>query len=260
MSSRTEAAPRAVDILMYHSISEGAGPTCIAPAVFAAQMEALAEGGANVISLDVVADWKEGQGDLPAKPVVITFDDGFCDFAETAFPILQKHGFGATVYLPTACMGGSENWPGANDPPRPLMSWQTVRDLAAEGVEFGGHSLTHADLMALSGQALDDQVRRCADAIAEHTGKMPAHFAPPYGRASAETLAVVRQYWRTSCGTRYARATGVSDPHDLPRLEMFYYTDVKWWRAHLSGFGAPYMLARQGLRAVREAMSKPWDR
>ncbi len=260
MWSRTDAVPRAVDILMYHSISEGAGPTCIAPAVFAAQMEALAEAGADVVSLDAAADWRAGRSDLPARPVVITFDDGFCDFAEAAFPILQKHGFGATVYLPTACMGGPENWPGANDPPRPLMSWQTVRELADEGVEFGGHSLTHADLMSLHGQALEDQVRRPADVIAEHTGKRPAHFAPPYGRANAETLAVICRHWRTSCGTRFARATAASNPHDLPRLEMFYYTDLKWWRAHLSGFGAPYMMARQGLRAVREAVSKPWSR
>lgn len=249
-----------VDILMYHSISEGGGPTCIAPAVFAAQMEALAAAGASVVSLDQVADWQEGRADLPPKPVVITFDDGFCDFADTAFPILQKHGFGAIVYLPTDCVGGPENWRGANDPARPLMSWAAVRDLAAEGIEFGGHSLTHADLMALSGQALEDQVARCADAIAEHTGKSPAHFAPPYGRADAGTLAVVRKHWRTSCGTRYARAGRASDLHDLPRLEMFYYTDVKWWRAHLAGFGWPYMTARRTLRAVREAVSKPWER
>ena len=249
-----------VDILMYHSISEGGGPTCISPFVFAAQMEALAAAGATVISLDQMADWREGRAALPAKPVVITFDDGFCDFAETAYPVLTKHGFGATVYLPAACMGGPENWAGAAHPPRPLMSWSTVRDLAREGIEFGGHSQTHADLISLSGQALEDEVRRCADVIADHTGKAPAHFAPPYGRANDSTLAAVRQYWRTSCGTRYARATAASDLHDLPRLEMFYYTDLKWWRAHLAGYGGPYMLARQSLRAVREVISKPWNR
>ena len=249
-----------VDILMYHSISDGDGPTCISPAVFAAQMEALAASGASVISLDQVADWKEGRAALPPKPVVITFDDGFCDFADVAFPILQQHGFGAIVYLPTDCMGGLENWRGANEPARPLMSWAAVADLAAEGIEFGGHSLTHADLMSLSGAALEDEVARCADAIAEHTSRPPAHFAPPYGRADAGTLAVVRKHWRTSCGTRYARAGRESDLHDLPRLEMFYYTDVKWWRAHLAGYGWPYMTARQSLRAVREAMSKPWER
>lgn len=249
-----------VDILMYHSISEGRGPTCISPLVFAAQMEALAAAGSSVISLDQVADWRKGRAPLPAKPVVITFDDGFCDFAEAAYPVLAKYGFGATVYLPTACMGGPENWHGAAHPPRPLMSWATVRDLAYEGIEFGGHSLTHADLMSLGGQALEDEVRRCADVIADHTGKVPAHFAPPYGRANDSTLAAVRQHWRTSCGTRYARVTAASDLHDLPRLEMFYYTDLKWWRAHLAGRGQPYMLARQSLRAVREAISKPWNR
>ncbi len=142
-----------VDILMYHSISNGGGPTCIAPAVFAAHMEALAEAGASVVSLDDVAEWRAGKSAVPPKPVVITFDDGFCDFADVTYPILQKHGFGAIVYLPTDCMGGPENWSGANNPARPLMSWETVRDLAAEGIEFGGHSLTHADLMSLSGQA-----------------------------------------------------------------------------------------------------------
>jgi len=245
---------------MYHSISEGGGPTCIAPAVFAAQMEALAESGSTVISLDHVVAWRQGRAPLPANPVVITFDDGFCDFAENAYPVLSRYGFGATVYLPTSHMGARECWVGAGDPARPLMSWNTVCDLAGAGVVFGGHSLSHADLVSLSGESLEDEVRRCQQVIAERTGKVPHHFAPPYGRTNSQTLGVVRRYYRSSCGTRYGRVTTASCLHDLPRLEMFYYTDLKWWRAHLAGRGSAYMATRRGLRLVRDILSKPWNR
>jgi peptidoglycan/xylan/chitin deacetylase (PgdA/CDA1 family) len=265
MSSRTKGSspgpgPACVDILMYHSISDGAGPTCIAPAIFAAQMAAVAEAGASVITLDALADWCEKGTDLPEKPIVLTFDDGFCDFADAAFPVLAQYGWPAMVYLPSAHMGGPERWRGAAVPPRPLMSWETVRDLAARGITFGGHSCTHVDLMSVAGIQLEDEVRRCRELIAEQTGQSIRHFAPPYGRASAGELDVIRQYYRTSCGTRFGRTYMRSDPFDLPRLEMFYYTDLKRWRDHLAGRGSAYLRTRQTLRAVRDVISRPWQR
>ena len=62
-----------------------------------------------------------------------------------------------------------------------------------------------------------------------------------------------------SVGTRLDETTPASDPFDLPRLEMFYFTDPARWRAHLAGRGAAWLALRKGLRAVKARVSSPWQ-
>ena len=245
------AAPR-IDILMYHSISDAGGPTSIAPTLFAAQMQALAASGLPVVSLDALAD----PGGLAARSVVITFDDGFTDFDQVAWPILRDYDFRPIVYLPSGCIGGVENWVGCNTPARPLMGWNRVETLASEGVEFGAHSITHPDLAALDHDSLEHEVARSGHDISARLGQPIRHFAPPYGSSSDAVRQCTARHYATSVGTRLGVANPSSDIHDLPRLEMFYYTDIARWQAHLAGRGAAYLTARRSLRVVRQMARK----
>ena len=243
-----------VHVLMYHSIAPGGGPTSISPSTFRMQMDALEACGYQAITVEDFIDWREADGQLPEHPVLITFDDGFADFAEAAFPILQEKKWPALVFLPTLRRGGSERWALAQNPPRPLMDWPKVKELAAAGVEFGGHSLTHVDLTRLSGEALADEVRGCGEEIASHLGHPTVSFAPPYGRTNTEVQTEIAQHYRASFGVRLGRADGVCDILDVPRLEMHYFRDGKRWRSFLRGHSESYFLARQALRAVRETV------
>jgi hypothetical protein len=88
-----------LNILMFHSISYSSGPTSIPPETFKAQLEVLSACGYRTISLNEFKLWHAGHTDLPGRSVVMTFDDGFEDFAECAFPALkvkssQVHGDG----------------------------------------------------------------------------------------------------------------------------------------------------------------------
>lgn len=246
------------DILMYHSISGQGGPTCIAPTVFAAQMQAIAAAGVPVITLDDYCAAATGGAALPARSVILSFDDGFQDFADVAWPVMRDLGFRPIVYLPTNHVGGREGWRGIASAPRKLMGWDTIRRLAAEGVIFGSHTESHPDLDALAPEAVAAELTRSRARIADELGAPPLHFAPPYGIANVAVRARIAQHYRSSVGTRLGSAGPGAERYDLPRLEMFYFTDPARWRAHLDGRGGPYLAARRLMRALRGSVMKPW--
>ena len=248
-----------IDILMYHSIADADGPTSIAPSIFADQMQAIADAGVPVISLDDLTAAHAGRKTLPARCVIITFDDGFVDFRDAAWPVLERLGFQSIVYLPTAQMGRVENWVGAVDPVRPLMPWSDVRDLAAKGVMFGSHTVTHPDLNGLSPDELDAELTKSRDDMVRRLDQKPAHFAPPYGLANLRVQQAISKLYKTSVGTRLATATLDSPIHDLPRLEMFYFKDIARWKRHLAGKGAGYLASRRVKRKIGQLVLQPWQ-
>lgn len=236
-------------VLTYHSISDAAGPTSIPPAVFAMQMQALADLGRRSVRLSEFVDWHEGNGDKD-NGVLITFDDAFEDFAQTAVPILQRHGFSALMFVPTLRLGQPEGWNGANVPARELMGWDTVRALSKDGMEFGGHSRTHADLTRISPAECEIEIAGCAEDLSEKIGKTVEGFAAPYGRVSPEVVATIGKYYQAAFGTRLAIARPGEDRFDVPRIDMHYFRNSSIWMSFLKG-NRSYFRLRQTLRAVR---------
>jgi peptidoglycan/xylan/chitin deacetylase (PgdA/CDA1 family) len=236
-------------VLTYHSISDAAGPTSIPPAVFAMQMQVLADLGRKSLRLDEFIAWHEGRIGKD-DGVLITFDDAFEDFAQVAAPILKQHGFSALVFIPTRRLGQPEGWQGANDPPRQLMDWPTVRALADDGIEFGGHSRTHANLTKLSAAEREEEIAGCAEDLSAQIGKPVEGFAAPYGRVSPEVVAMIGRHYRVAFGTRLAEAQRGRDRFEVPRIDMHYFRDCGHWAGLLQG-RRNYLRLRQGLRAVR---------
>lgn len=252
----------AMDILMYHSVSAGVGPTCITPAVFRQQMAALADCGYHTVSLAACAAWVRGEGTLTARAVVLTFDDGFDDFATVVFPELQVRGWTATVFLPTGKMGRTNDWESHPNGTvgRPLMTWKTVAELARWGIDFGAHGVSHTDLTRLSPQAAREEIVKAQRLIEAQAGCRVTCFAPPYGTTSPAVRAEISQHYLAAVGTTMARARRTSDVYDLPRLEMWYFRRAQRWREYLEGRGKGYFLLRQMLRKVRACAHTaiPW--
>ena len=156
-------------------------------------------------------------------------------------------------------MGGTDSWAGGNIPARPLMGWDRVEALAGEGVRFGAHSINHPNLAALDPETLEEEISGSGQDIAARLDQPIRHFAPPYGATSTSVRRQIALHYDTSVGTRLGVAGPKDDIHDLPRLEMFYFTDIARWRAHLDGRGGPYLAARKLMRGVRAAIrGNPW--
>ena len=251
MPDRAQTLP----ILTYHSISNEPGPTSIAPAIFKNQMEAIADLGVDVVSLDVVEQWLDGGVELERRTVAITFDDAFEDFKLAAFPVLKKLGFAATVFAPTSAVGGRENWDGANEIARALMSWGDISELASNGVSFGSHTRRHCDLTTIEPSDLADELGASRRELEERLGKSAPYFAPPYGRSNPKVRSAIAARYALSVGVRLGEARRDSPRYDLPRIEMHYYRDIGRWREFLRGEGGAYLTARRAARAVRQTIS-----
>lgn len=247
------AAP-VVDILMYHSISEGISPTSISPGAFTMQMQAIADAGVPVITLDEYLEAKSGKRSLAPRSVILTFDDGFQDFADVAWPVMKPLGFRPIVYLPTAHIGRRESWAHCHLPGRKIMDWPLIRALAGQGVIFGNHTVSHPRLPLVPADVVDAELATARQQIESMLGHKVRHFAAPYGASTPEIRQKIARHHTTNVSTILASADTSSDPHDLPRLEMYYFTNAFLWRQHLAGRGGPYLALRRVVRRVRKLL------
>ncbi len=169
-----------VPILMYHYISEpppGADryriDLSVTPQDFERQLRYLATNGYTTISLyDLYAHLSLGRA-LPPKPIVLTFDDGYRDHYEHAFPLLQKYGMRATFFITTDFINfGNPHH----------LTWEMVKEMSAAGMDIESHARTHRDLRNRDFQFLVWEILGPIEQITAHTGKRPRFFCYPSGR------------------------------------------------------------------------------
>ncbi len=211
-------------ILTYHSIDESGSVISLSEAVFGRHAAWLASGAVRVTGVAELLTL-----DPEEEAVAITFDDGFANFAATAWPILQEHGISATVFVVADHVGGTNTWCGEADPAipeLPLLDWDSLADLAEEGVELGSHTRRHPRLPGLEAERLEDEVAGSADAIERHTGVSPAGFAYPYGALDLASREAVEDRYVWACTTELMWLPEDVRPHLLPRLDSYYYREA----------------------------------
>ncbi len=194
---------RHVAVLLYHHVGPVADPACRGLTVesgrFSRQMTALSAMGFSTIHPGDWAAHLRGERDLPAWPVIITFDDAYADLTTHAFPALLRHHFSATVFVPTALIGGTiECSPHKPDAVIPVMTASGISEWAERGIEFGAHSRTHADLTRISAGDALEEIRGSRDDLAALLGRDVRTFAYPYGRWNAAVREMVSQLFETA--------------------------------------------------------------
>jgi peptidoglycan/xylan/chitin deacetylase (PgdA/CDA1 family) len=234
-----------VPVLMYHSVSDDSESrihpyyqTTTAPEVFAAQMEFLYANGYRTCTLGEAINYLNGTVPSPSKPVVITFDDGFADFYRSAFPIMNRYGLTATVYLPTAFIGERS----VRFLEKDCLSWSQVNELYKYGISFGSHTVTHPRLRELNAGAIKKEIVDSKRAIEAKLGCAVDSFAYPYAFPQTDTdfKKMLRELlqeagYQNGVSTILGRASRSSDPLFVERLPVNSFDDLKFFQAKLAG-------------------------
>ena len=231
-----------VPILMYHGIGglqkKGSHPyyeTATSPGVFAEQMDFLKRNDYRIVGLNNLPGIFAGPDRGIGKCVVVTFDDGLADFITGALPVLNRHGYSATVFLPAGLMGRQVNG-------QACMTWDQVRESAAKGIAFGSHSLTHPKLVDLTPAELEREIRGSKEKIEGELGQGIDSFSYPYAFPEQDAgflkrceELLVKSGYRSGVTTIIGAAAAKDNRYFLKRLPMNDHDDLLFFKAKLEG-------------------------
>jgi peptidoglycan/xylan/chitin deacetylase (PgdA/CDA1 family) len=201
-SLATSTVAIGVPILVYHIVrpsyptdDQAVKGLAQTPEVFEAEMKYLAESGYHVIPFSALEDHISKNTLLPAKPIVISFDDGWGDQFKYAFPILEKYHYTATFFVFTNPIGT-----------RGFMTWDDLRALRDAGMTIGSHTRSHPFLLKITDPViLWNEIDGSKKTLEKNLGITVNEFAYPFGRYNATTTAIVKKAGYRSARGDYVR-------------------------------------------------------
>jgi peptidoglycan/xylan/chitin deacetylase (PgdA/CDA1 family) len=208
---------------MYHEIAARratASRLAVPPGEFAEQLAHLHSGGFATLTASAVASALAGVGQLPERPVVLTFDDGFADFHREALPLLDTYGFTATLFVTTGWIQDAGARSAGRRPGR-MLTWSQIRETADAGVEIAAHSHRHPQLDQLADPDIRSELRDSKALLEDQLGRAVPGLAYPFGYSSARVRRAVGEAgYEYACAVSNLIATGKQDPLALPRLTI----------------------------------------
>ncbi|MCX6787679.1 MAG: polysaccharide deacetylase family protein [Candidatus Kaiserbacteria bacterium] len=208
--SASSATHIAMPILVYHIVrpsydSDSAAVRALAhtPEIFEAELQYLLAAGYHSVSFNDLENRLQYGTPLPSKPILLSFDDGWGDQYDYAFPILKKLQVTATFFVFTNSIGR-----------RGFLTWDKLKEMRAAGMTIGSHSRTHPYLTSIdSSEALWSEIADSKKILEKHLGVTINEFAYPFGQYNAAIAAMVEK-----AGYRSARGDYVNGEHRADHL------------------------------------------
>lgn len=267
MSPRPEYRAE-LPVLMYHDV----GPNCSNPQfrdfvieapLFAEHLAALRD--ARFVTQPVSRLCDLERSSAPEFPIFITFDDAYLSFMENAQPVLLDHKMTATIFVPTAYIGGRAEWLNPiGEGGRRILGWHDLRELRASGIEIGSHGHEHLQLDLLRSDRLISETERSRAILEDGLGERICTFAYPFGFHNRRVRQEVRR-----CG--YDVAFEVGDELYTPSPDRHYSIERIQVTSHMDpdeliaviqhGRSSPLVRrARSRLGPARRSAGRQWRR
>lgn len=233
-----------VPVLVYHSVSfdppSWLRPYTVTPPSFAEHLDLIMDHGFTPLTISDLVEGFTGVRPLPPRPMAITFDDGYADFADAALPAMRARGIRSTLYVTT---GSLRDKPVQSSPLLPaahMLSWRQLADLEEAGVELGAHTHSHPQLDAIPARSAAEEVCQSKAVLEEELGHQVLSFAYPHGYWSRRVRQIVVDAgFRSACAVGNSLSSTDDDPMTLARLMLHSSTPTTALCAWLRGTGAP---------------------
>lgn len=210
-------------ILMYHhvgplpddadSIRKG---LTVSAEEFEGHLQLIKDRGYQVITLQKIYELV-AQNNLSEKAVVLTFDDGYGDNFDYAWPAMQKFGYTGTFFVISSDAGKDE-----------YMDQLEIKKLADAGNEIGSHTVSHPDLANLSGAKVKTEVEQSKTDLEKMTGQKIISFCYPAGKFSPEVeKAVAAAGYKIAVTTVKWQPFSTDKPFEVPRYRVNPGTSLK---------------------------------
>ncbi len=193
--------------LMYHKIGQPPPgsrlkPLWVSAAEFRQQMQYLKTNGYTALTFADLRDAEQGKKPMPPKPVLVTFDDGYANNYELAYPVLKELGLKGNIFLVYETMDHHNAWHDpASEPWIPMLTWAQIREMQDSGVmEMGSHTMRHRNLPQIPLDEVCWELQESKRRLEDKLGREMVGFAYPYGAGAY--VPEVRQATREA-GYRY---------------------------------------------------------
>jgi peptidoglycan/xylan/chitin deacetylase (PgdA/CDA1 family) len=244
-------------ILTFHALDDLPSVISVKPQVFRQSLARLHARGYRTLRLEEAIDYVRQGEPFPLRTVVITFDDGYRSVYDVAFPVLQRHGMSATIFL---TVGGRETAKPAVRLPslggRTMLSWREIREMWRSGIDFGAHTLTHPDLTHLPHHQLAVEMCESKAIIEDMLGVHVPCFAYPFGRYDQPSYELARQHFSCASSDRLGLMSLDSDLYALKRVDAYYLRTTHLFKVLTTGLFPGYVRARNIPRQLRRTLQR----
>jgi peptidoglycan/xylan/chitin deacetylase (PgdA/CDA1 family) len=217
--------------LAYHKVDKKfeLGGTWTTPVQFQKHMDHLKANGITPVTLSRAVElMKSGEG-RNKKYVCLTFDDAYEGLYHYAWPILQKHGFPATIFVVTDYVGRENDWD-VNWGGRKFghLGWKQIIEMAKAGIEFGAHTRTHQDLRKLDDEDLRDELAGAKYILEKNLGKIIGTLSYPFGRYDQRVMDAAAECGYISACSLSPKMKNSQINFMALRRSAVYITDIMW--------------------------------